>query len=294
MRSLFLLAALTLPATDALRLPMRIHEMDCKAAVAAALCSATLLVGQPSGALEPISSASPPLAKAIVETSQASYPILRTLDAGAFTPFSEKIGKIILGINPTKLGKSVDLGIDVLLSTPPESLSAFDGVVKQSFANLKPESCTLVPLPSAATVDEFTAVVKDYADSSRVKALDDKWGGTLKLLSRTDNGICLPSSEALDELSLAQADLARSFGAGESKKFSVFTEAMLKSAVSPSKVLPLVGEAKKLTPGATSAEKGRFVTAGKQIEAAVKRAEIDARLAELKAKSAAKTAAAAQ
>lgn len=64
-----------------------------------------------------------------------------------------------------------------------------------------------------------------------------RYGGTLAALSRTDLAICLPSSEALDKLALAQADLGRAFGKEESKRFAVWTEAMVREPWSRS--LPL-------------------------------------------------------
>ena len=112
-------------------------------AVLAAAVSASLLT-TPFPAL-----AAPSINDAIVEVSDSSYPVLKSLKAETFVPFSEKIGKLFLDINPDKLGRSVGLGIDVFTSAPPEKIGAFGGVVKDAFADLKPDSCTLVPLPSA-------------------------------------------------------------------------------------------------------------------------------------------------
>lgn len=66
------------------------------------------------------------LNEAIVEVSETSYPILKGLDAVNFQAFSVKVGELLLNINPDKLGKSIELGMDVLDSAPPEKLDEFN------------------------------------------------------------------------------------------------------------------------------------------------------------------------
>ena len=73
-------------------------------------------------------------------------------------------------------------------------------------------------------------------DPERIKAFNTKWGNSIGLLPKTDSGICLPSVEGLNKLSLAQAELGRSFGKDESKKFAETFGAAAKSSIQPSKV----------------------------------------------------------
>jgi len=246
----------------ALQLP-KIPEAG-KAAFLAATCSASLL------AVVPPALAAPTLNEAIVEVSQTSYPIIKALKAETFVPFSEKIAKLILDIKPDKLGKSIDLGVDAFLSVPPEKLAALNTVVKDSFAGLEASSCTLVPLPSSAAASKFKDVATASVDAAKLKAFADAYGPALAALPKTETAICLPSADALDKLSLAQADVGRSFGAEESKKFAAYATPALKGSVSIGKVLPLLDDAKKLAPAATPKEKAAFQAAGKRIELAAK------------------------
>jgi hypothetical protein len=88
--------------------------------VAGALLSAALLAGPQLtiAATTPLSA----LDGAIVEVSEASYPIIKALNAKTFEPFSEKVANLILDINPDELGNAISLGIDVLNSVPAERL----------------------------------------------------------------------------------------------------------------------------------------------------------------------------
>ena len=235
-----------------------------KSALCTALCTASLLCPLPAPALAPA------LEDAIVEVSETSYPILKALKPEVFGPFSEKVGKLFLDIKPEKLGKSLELGIEVFNSVPTEKLTSFTSDVKEVFAGLKTDSCTLVPLPSPAVGERFGAVATAQVDAATLKAFNDKWGPTLGALSKTESAICLPPPAALDKLSLAQAELGKSFGAVESQRFSAYTTPLLKSSITISKVLPLADDAKKLAPSATPKEKAAFQQAGKKIEGVAK------------------------
>jgi len=207
-----------------------------------------------------------PLDDAIVEVSESSYPIIKKLNAEKFVPFSEKIGNLFLDIKPEKLGKAIDLSIDVFNSVPDEKLAPLKATIKESFADLKTDSCTLVPLPSAATADRYKAIAEQNVAPEKIKAFAEKWGDALQSLSKTDGAICLPSSAALDKLSLAQAEVGKSFGAEESKKFAAFAEPLVRAKLGMGTVLSLAGDAKGLTPTATAEESGAFQSAGKKIE----------------------------
>merc|ERR1719162_2256021 len=259
----------------ALRLPVHPAKVaEAGKAFLAAACSASLLAGVPHQAI-----AAPSLNEAIVEVSQTSYPILKALTAETFVPFSAKIGKLVLDIAPDKLDKSIELGVDAFLSVPPEKLAALNGVVKDSFAGLEAASRTLVPLPSAASANKFKEVATAKVDAAKLKAFAEAYGPTLSALPRTEAAICLPSSAALDKLSLAQAEVGRSFGAAESKAFAAYTTPVLKGAVTISKVFPLLDDAKRLAPSATGQEKAAFQAAGKRIESAAKGEAMKANLA---------------
>ncbi len=233
-----------------------------KTAVVAALCSAQLLAA-------PAFAVPPTLQEAIIETSEAAYPVLKVLPADSFPAFATKIGDLFLGFKPDKLSKSIDLGVDLFLSVPEADLTTFNGVVKDAFDGLKPDSCDLVPLPPPSLVQKFTSSVGFAgADAGKLKAFDEKWGPTLKALAKTDDGakICLPAAEKLDKLAIAQAKLAKSFGADEAKAFGTYFGGVAKASIQPGKVFPLVGEAQKQTMGADLKARQRLKTAGATLE----------------------------
>jgi len=270
--------SLLLPLAAALRLNPAPHANaqakatfagQAKAALVAAVCSAQLLCVGPAQAT--VSPGYPSLPDAIVESSQAAYPILKALPKDTFPPFADKIGTLVLGIKPDKLAKSIDLALDMYNSVPTEKITAFNAVLKDAYGDLKPSSCDLVPLPSPAFVDKFaSSEAFSKVDADRLKAFNEKWGATLGALVKTDAAICLPTSDKLDKLALAQADLGRSFGLAEAKQFNDYFGASSKTAISPGKVLPLVGEGQKQTMGASLKERQRFKAAGVVVEQAAK------------------------
>lgn len=234
-----------------------------KAALLAATLSASLLAAPPA-------LATPTLDDAIVEVSQSSYPILGALQGETFVPFSDKLARLVLDIPPEKLGKSIDLGVDVLLSAKPEPLSSLSALVKDSFKGVETSSCTLVPLPSPAAADQFKTIATSSVDAAKLKAFADTYGPTLNALPKTSTATCLPASAALDKLALAQAEVGRSFGADEIKRFESYATPVLKSSITLGKIFPLLDDAKRLAPSATPQEKAAFTAAGKRIEGATK------------------------
>lgn len=276
-----LLLALCCSFTHALRIGTAATQFDratahmrsaiaeqSKGALVSMLCAVCIAT---TAAPQSAMAAAPTIEEAIIEVTSASYPILKALQAETFVPFSEKIGSLVLDIPAAKLGKSIALGIDVLDSVPDAELTKFNGIVKDAFAELKTDSCTLVPLPSSKNVAKFNAIVASDSDAAaKIKEFDAKWGPTLSALSKTDSAICLPPAATLTKLSLAQADVGRAFGAAEAKAFAAYSTPVLKSSITVGKVLPLLGDAKKLAPTASAAEKAAFQAAGKRIEAASK------------------------
>jgi len=258
-----------------------------KAGFVSALCAASLLT-------TPIATPAISLNDAIIDVSESSYPIIKALSADRFGPFCNKLGGLILEINPDKLGRSIDLAIDVFNSVPAEKLDAFSGTVKEAFAKEKTDSCTLVPLPPTSLAERFGTVAKEKVGSDKLKAFDDKWGPTLGALSKTESAICLPPVETLNTLALAQADLARSFSPEASGRFGGYVTPVLKSKFTLGAILPIAKDAEKLAPTATNAEKAAFQAAGKRVEKAATKEAQDAKFAQLKARSEAIAAAKAE
>jgi hypothetical protein len=244
----------------------------------------------------PASYASPiTLNEAIVEVSETSYPILKGLDAVNFQAFSVKIGELLLNINPDKLGKSIELGMDVLDSAPSEKLDEFNIVLKEIYnADLNIDSCTLVPLPPMSIVDRFATIAVEKVDPDKLKTFQETWKPSLDALakSKTDNSICLPSTRSsLDKLALSQANLARSFSRSETKEFTSYLGPVLKSSITPGKALALVKDAQTLAPNASQQAKKDFAAAGKKAETASQLENARNKIAEQKAQQAANKAA---
>jgi len=283
-----LLAAI-LSASTALALRVQPPAFtDTLARCVGTACLSASLLGAPLA-----SSAAQTLDEAIVEVSEASYPIIRGLDAKTFVPFTEKIGGLLLSLPSAKLGASIDAAIDVFDSVSPDKLKALNGAVGDAFGGLNVDSCTLVPLPSKAVAEKVQGVAAETVSPDKLKAFGSTWGPTLDALPKTDAAICLPPVAALDKLALAQAEVARSFGATEQAALAKVAVPMLKSKFSLGTVLPLVDDAKKVGANASPQEKAAFQAAGKRIEAAAKLDAAKRRSAEQAAAAQASKAAAA-
>ena len=237
---------------------------------------------------------------AIVEFTEAAHPILAVQNVN-FPPFTEQVGALIFNsIEPEKLAKSIDLGLDALNSVPPSKITAFNGVVKESFDGLQIGSCPVVPLPPTSLVANVKATdAWQLVDKTRLSKWSAAWGETLKLLPKTDDFrgpdgqlysvICFPSPAALDQLALAQADVGRAIGAAELRAVQEVVPATFK-AIRPTDAIPLAKTAEtlaKIPPAQTL----RLNNARKQVEKAAEAEAYQARLAEINARSAAAKAA---
>jgi len=268
----------------------RTASQASQSALLATLCSATLLTTAP-----PVQALPPTIDEAIVEATEASYPIIKALDAQAFPPFAAQVGKILLDIDQPKLGKAIELGIDIFNSVPADTVTTFKGAVKSAFSDQNTATCTLVPLPPTSTVDRFKAIASANVDPAKLKTFGASWTPVINSLSKTDAGICLPPVATLDELSLAQADVGRAFGRPELKRFFDYTAPLLKGeARLTDETLSLLVAAKAQAADATTQQRLEFQKATKKLEAASKR-EINKNLrardqAEVAAKAAAKKA----
>jgi hypothetical protein len=263
----------TLPATT---------QQACKTALVAGLCSASL-----SFSMAPANAVPPSIESVIVESTEAAYPIIGALDEG-FPGFTELLGKIILDIGPKKLGPAIDRGVDVFNSVPDEKVKAFNGVVKEAFAGLSTDSCTLVPLPSSKAASRFTSMAQETVSQAKLKEFSDKYGSTLAALAKTDSKICLPSKDNLNKLALAQADIGRAFDYDKVNAFSKYVGPVFKGeARLTDETMGLLVSAKSQAPDATYQDRVNFEKAGKKLEAAAKKEKEKNAAARYKAKMAA-------
>ena len=209
---------LSLAATGAaLRLPSAFiakAEQAVKSAVATTIAASLLVSPIQTPAIAP-----PTLNEAIVEFTEAIYPVI-AVQNDAFPALTNELAALVFNsAKPAQMAKAIDISLDALLSVPPDRILAFNAVAKEAFNGLSPPSCQLVPLPFKSTVDNVMQTdALGMVDKARLKA----WGGTIKLLPKTDSYvakdgkaysvICLPKPDALDRLALAQAELGRSIG----------------------------------------------------------------------------------
>ncbi len=228
----------------------------------------------------------------IVETTEASYPILRALEPAPFQGWTSLIGKLIFEIDSAKLGPAIDLLADVYNLVPDAEVLTFNSALDEAFAGLKPDVCELVPLPDASLGNRLTAIATQTVDPSKLKSVATKWQKTLDALPKTDSSICLPTVGSLDKLAVAQANLGRSFDYGAVKRFNEYTFPMLKSEVKlTDETLALLRGAQVQADGATFKEKTAFQNALKKLEAASKKEKEKAALARARVDAAAKAAA---
>ena len=262
----------------------------CRSAFIAAFSALTVTTtGPPAQALPPT------LDSVIVESTDAAYPILKALEPGPFAGWTELLGKVALEIDPAKLGKSLDLLLDVYNSVPNDKVTTFSGIIKDSFAGLTPDSCTLVPLPAASVAERLKGVATQTLDSAKLKAFGEKWGPTLSGLSKTPSSICLPSVSSLEKLALAQADIGRAFDFNTVRAFNDYTFPMLKGeAKLTDETFALLTGAKAQAADATFKEKNDFQNALKKLESAAKKEKEKVALARVKIEAAQKAAAAKQ
>jgi len=213
----------------------------------------------------------------IIDVTEKSFPVLKALRADQLVPFTERVGDLVLSLPRAELSMTIATGVDMFNSVPDEKMGAFNAVVKEEFANLKTDSCTLIPLPSATTANAFVTFASTNVDSAKLSDFRSKWGPALGSLPTTGSAICLPPVESLDRLALAQAEIGRSFGRVESRQLSKYInpkDGLLTQsaalAIPVPDALSLLADAKRLT-AATGPEKTAFRFAGMKVESVVKR-----------------------
>ena len=145
-----------------LRPVLKHAEQSAKAAAIAGLCSASLIAAP----MPMIAAPQPTVNEAIVEFTEALYPIL-AIQNTALPPLTEQVGALIFNsIEPAKLATSIDLGLDALSSVPAEKIGAFNAVLKESFTGLTPDTgCNVVPLPPKS-------LVTNIAETEAFKSVD--------------------------------------------------------------------------------------------------------------------------
>jgi len=250
-----------------------------KNVAAAAVLSALMLVGPITP--QPAIAVAPPLEAALIEASDATYPILKTLKPETVSPVFNSIVKLLLKVPSDKLVNFLDKGIDVILTIPDSDIESFTATIKDSYGDLATGSCDLVPLPIAAA-DKFTSSeALSQVDQAKLKALNDKIDATLKAIPKQSGeaaAICLPDEKSLEKIFIAQTELSLKLDKSALQAFNVAGTSLGKS-IAPAEAFRLLPEFQKTERGVDAKARTRFEKAGKAVDSAIKRDVSFARLA---------------
>ena len=249
-----------LALVGALRIPAALRPC-----AGAAVCSGFLLSPLPAHAVS--------LPDVITAYSEAAYPVLKALPSDGTEKFFGKAADIVLSIKPDKLGKGIDLTLDVMNSVPGEKVAAFSSALKESYGGAKVGSCALAPLPPPSALAKLkSSEALAAVDASKLSAFASKWGGVLRSLPKTDSAICLPPTPAsLANLALAQSEVALSFGSAETKAWGNFAQALPSTIPGGfGTLLPLVNEGNALQRGASMQERQALKSATATLESSAK------------------------
>jgi hypothetical protein len=256
---------------DSLQQPQPQKAFSFVAKHAAAACIAgSLLLGQPSFAISDVIDG--PLAKAIVDASDATYPVLKSLTAGTVSPLATKITSLLTKkIAANKLTIALDSGANALLSIPDDNLEKFTATVKASYEGVSKDSCSAVPLLPVDAVSTFTSSEAfSKLDASKVSQVTKKIASLTQAVPSTAEGICLPASkEGLEQLWIGQTELTLKIPRAAKQELVSSLSGALKS-IPNAELLRILPEAKKITKGVDAKTAKKFEMAGENLDKVLK------------------------
>uniref|UniRef100_A0A7S1FUP2 Uncharacterized protein n=1 Tax=Corethron hystrix TaxID=216773 RepID=A0A7S1FUP2_9STRA len=229
----------------------------------------------------PALAVAPMLEAALIEASDASYPILRSLTPETLNPFPETlVGILEKRVPADRLTNLIDKGISAFLSIPETNVAAFVKATEDATAGLSPESCDLVPLPSGAAARFANLPGVADVDGAKLKAAQERAAPALKAFPGAEGRICLPSEAGLEKLFVAQTDISLSTSRFAFGEFGAAAELAGKSIplTDLSRLLPQIQKTQR---GVDMKARSRFESAGKNLDKAIKR---DVQFARLRGK----------
>jgi len=245
---------------------------------AAVLCTLTFFGPITPQAADAIA---PPLEAALIETSDATYPILKTLKPETVSPVFNAIVKLLVNKVPSdRFVNFLDKGIDVILSIPDDDLASFTVSVKDAYGDLATTTCDLVPLPVAAADKFITSEGFAKVDQVKLKALNEKLAATLTAFPKQGGdaaAICLPEEKNLEKIFIAQTELSLRLNKNALQEFGA-AGASVGKAIPPAELFRLLPEFQKTERGVDVKARNRFEKAGKSLDTAIKRDASFARL----------------
>jgi hypothetical protein len=258
--------------------PLQRGLKECNKHAAAFCVAGCLLFGPPVNAAETNNKqVFGTLEQAIIEASDATYPVLKSLTADSINPLANKVANLITKkIASEKLALAADSAANALLSISDDKVGKFTSIVKESYTGVSSaDSCaTTIPLPLNA--------INIVANSDGVAKLDlVKVSQVLKKFSSitqavpfsTEKGIlCLPDSqEGLEQIWIGQTELVLSLRPfpPSFQDFAVKGAAAAKS-IPNADLLRVLPDAKKIISGVDRKTANKFQDSGKNLDKVLK------------------------
>jgi hypothetical protein len=242
---------------------------------AAAICVAgTLFLGQPYPAVAVSDEIFGALETAIVDASDATYPVLKALTSDTLSPLANKVASIVTKKIPArKLTIAFESAVDALLSIPDDKLAKFTTTVKESYQGISSNDCSVIPFPldAANMVQSSEAVSK--LDSAKVKQVTEKLSALTQAVpyssSGATGGICLPTMQGLEQIWIGQTQLLVSIPTPIKQQLASQTGPALKS-VPNADLLRVLPDVKKIIGSVDRKQANKFQETGKTLDKVLK------------------------
>lgn len=213
----------------------------------------------------------PQLEAALIEASDASYPILQSLTPETLNPFPDAlVGLLGKRVPSYRLTNLIDTGVSAFLSIPDADVAAFLKVAEGATAGLSIESCDLVPLPSAAAARFAGLSAFAGVDGENLTKASERIAPVLGAFPTAEGKFCLPSPEGLERLFVAQTDLSLSTSREAFGDFGA-AAAQAGKAIPLTDLSNLLPQIQKTQRGVDMKARNRFERAGKNLDKAIKR-----------------------
>jgi hypothetical protein len=240
---------------------------------AAALCLAgCLCLGSASPAVAVTDEIYGSLETAIIQASDATYPVLKALTPETAGPLANKIAKLLTSKVPAeKLATALDSTADTLLSIPDEKLGKFVATVKTSYEDISSDTCQSIPFPADAANVVVGSEAVSKLSSEKVQQVAEKIISPLVSAVPASNGrFCLPSKKGLEQVWISQTQLVLSIPTPIKQQLAANIAPAAKSIPS-AELLRLLPDAKKaLLGGVDRKEAFKFQEAGVALDKALK------------------------
>jgi hypothetical protein len=212
---------------------------------AAAVCVGCLLFCPPAMAIDTTVAGS--LQQAIVEASDATYPVLKSLTSETVSPLANKIANLLTKkVSPERLSMALDSAANALLAIPDEKLDQFTQTVKASYEGVSASSCSAIPLPMDAITTFASSDAVKQVDSETLSRAIQKISALRQSIPSSDSSLCLPASpQGLEQIWVGQTELALTIPKGVKQELAGKAATAIKSIPS-AELLRVFPDAKKV------------------------------------------------